>query len=273
MDVITADQIRFFHLTSRIGRLRYLGYSVGLTLLSIVPFGIGWGLWMVSPAVGGSAFAVTELALFVLSIAFGVRRLHDLDKSGWWMLLLIVPLANLGLIIYLIFFPGTGGDNQFGDEPPPNSGWVILGALVYIACIPLGMVAALAIPSFAEHAARDQMAEAVQLATGAENAVTGYVNANQGNWPTSLPAIYPAAKQNPAGMYVASLSAVTAPGGTGYGVVVTMKTAGLSSLIAGTTMEVWTQNGVVWYCGPGGANPVSVRLLPTGCHSTDPAPY
>jgi uncharacterized membrane protein YhaH (DUF805 family) len=273
MEVSVAEQTRFFHLTSRIGRLRYLAYSVGLTLLSAVPFGIGWGLWLVSPAVGGSAFAVIEIALFVLSIGFGVRRLHDLDKSGWWMLLAIVPLVNLGLIIYLVFFPGSGGDNRFGEEPSPNSGWVILGALVYIACIPLGIIAAIAIPSFAEHGMRNQMAEAVQLATGAESAVTGYVNANQGNWPTSLPAIYPAAKQNPAGMYVASLSAVTAPGGTGYGVVVTMKTAGLGSLIAGTTMEVWTQNGVVWYCGPGGPNPVSLRMLPNGCHSTDPAPY
>ena len=272
MDETAPNQIRFFHLTSRIGRLRYLAYSLGLSLLSMVPFAIGWGLWLMSPTIGATVFGVTELTLLVLNIGFGVRRLHDLDKSGWWMLLVFVPLANLGLVIYLLFFAGSIGENRFGEQPPPNSGWVILGALVYIALIPLGILAALAIPAYADYTMRAQMSEAVQLATGAESPVTEYVNANQGSWPPSLPAIYSPAKQNPAGTYVASLSAVTAPGGTGYGVVVTMKTEGIGLSIAGATMEVWTQNGVVWYCGPGGPNPVRMQLLPTGCHSTDPAP-
>lgn len=53
----------------------------------------------------------------LLSIAFGIRRLHDLDKSGWWILLFVVPLANLILGIMLLIRPGTQGDNRFG--PPP----------------------------------------------------------------------------------------------------------------------------------------------------------
>jgi uncharacterized membrane protein YhaH (DUF805 family) len=272
MDVSVAEQTRFFHLTSRIGRLRYLAYSMGLSLLCIVPILLASLLGSLLPAVSAPLLGVISLAALVLSIAFGVRRLHDLDKSGFWMLLLLVPLANLGLIIYLLFFPGSAGDNRFGEEQSPNSGWVILGALAYIGLIPVTIIAAFALRSFAGHATLAQMTEAVQLGTGAETAVTDYVNANQGNWPADLPAIYPAAKQNPAGMYVASLTAVTAPGGTGYGVVVTMKTEGVEPAIAGATMEVWTQNGVVWYCGPGGPRPVSVQLLPTGCHTTDPAP-
>lgn len=272
MDETASDQTRFFHLTSRIGRLRYLAYSVGLSLLCIVPVVLAVMLRLVVPAAGAPLLGVISLAAMVLSIALGVRRLHDTDKSGFWMLLALVPLVNLGLVIYLIFFPGSGGENRFGEEPSPNSGWVILGALVYIGLIPLSIIAAFALRSIAGHATLGQMSEAVQLATGAETAVTDYVNANQGNWPASLSAIYPVAKQNPAGMYVASLTAVTAPGGTGYGVVATMKTEGVEPTIAGATMEVWTQNGVVWYCGPGGPRPVSTQLLPTGCHTTDPSP-
>lgn len=272
MNTVVAEQTRFFHLTSRIGRLRYLAYGLGLSLLGVVPLAIAWSLALLSPTAGLAVGGLVDLALCVLSIAFSVRRLHDLDKSGWWLLLVIVPLVNLGLIIYLLFFPGTVGENRFGEEQSPNSGWVILGALAYIALIPLSIVGLFVFRSFAEHATAAQMAEAVQLGTGAETAITDYVNANQGNWPANLPAIYPAAKQNPAGMYVASLTAVTAPGGTGYGVVVTMKSTGIEPMIAGATMEVWTQNGVVWYCGPGGPKPVSVQLLPTGCHTTDPSP-
>lgn len=47
----------------------------------------------------------------------GVRRLHDLDKSGWWMLLLCVPLVNILFYIYILFFKGTEGPSQYGEDP------------------------------------------------------------------------------------------------------------------------------------------------------------
>jgi uncharacterized membrane protein YhaH (DUF805 family) len=55
-----------------------------------------------------------ELAILIPSIAVGVRRLHDLDKSGWWLFLSFVPLV--GGIILLVWFctPGTRGPNRFG---------------------------------------------------------------------------------------------------------------------------------------------------------------
>lgn len=66
-------------------------------------------------------FAVMILALcifgFVASIMMLARRLHDLDKSGWWMLLLFVPLVNILFYIYILFFKGTEGPNQYGEDP------------------------------------------------------------------------------------------------------------------------------------------------------------
>lgn len=66
-------------------------------------------------------FAVMILVLcifgFVASIMMLARRLHDLDKSGWWMLLLFVPLVNILLYIYILFFKGTEGPNQYGEDP------------------------------------------------------------------------------------------------------------------------------------------------------------
>jgi|LGOV01.1.fsa_nt_gb uncharacterized membrane protein YhaH (DUF805 family) len=52
-----------------------------------------------------------------LSFGYGIRRLHDIDKSGWWFLFSFVPLLNIALAITLLFWPGTKGDNRFG--PPP----------------------------------------------------------------------------------------------------------------------------------------------------------
>ena len=52
----------------------------------------------------------------VLVLAVGVRRLHDVGKSGWWLLLQFVPLANLYLL-YLFIKRGDAGDNIYGPDP------------------------------------------------------------------------------------------------------------------------------------------------------------
>jgi uncharacterized membrane protein YhaH (DUF805 family) len=72
----------------------------------------------------GSGFSplnsITALVLLAPSLAVGVRRLHDTGRSGWWMLLLLVPL--IGQIVLIVWFC-TRGDpqpNRFG--PPPVHG-------------------------------------------------------------------------------------------------------------------------------------------------------
>ncbi len=57
------------------------------------------------------------LAILLPSIAVAVRRLHDTDRSGWFYLLIFIPL--IGSIILIIFFiqQGTNGRNRFGDDP------------------------------------------------------------------------------------------------------------------------------------------------------------
>lgn len=263
-----ATEIRFFDLQSRIGRLRYLAYGLGLWLLASVPAFVGSLLFAVSGVLGMAVLALTYIAAIVLSIGFGVRRLHDLDKSGWWLLLMIVPLVNLGLAIYLLFFPGTIGENRFGSQPPPNSTWVIIGSLAYILIIPAGIIAALTIPTYASYVARAQMTEGVMLATGAESAVAEYAQDNR-SWPTDLGQIYPAAQQHPAGKYADSVTATVSSDGSTYSIVSAMKTEGVTSSIAGATMEVWSNDGgMSWHCGPGGANPAEPMYLPTTCRET-----
>ena len=53
----------------------------------------------------------------VYSFSLYARRLHDLDKTGWFSLLHFVPFLNLILFIYLYFTKGTTGPNQFGEDP------------------------------------------------------------------------------------------------------------------------------------------------------------
>lgn len=59
---------------------------------------------------------VFALGVLVPSIAVGVRRLHDTGKSGWYLLLGIVPVANF-YILYLLVIDSTPGPNEYGDNP------------------------------------------------------------------------------------------------------------------------------------------------------------
>jgi len=57
------------------------------------------------------------LATILPSIAVAIRRLHDLDRTGWWILIGLIPL--IGWIILIIWYcsRGTVGSNRFGPDP------------------------------------------------------------------------------------------------------------------------------------------------------------
>ncbi|HEY2754993.1 MAG TPA: DUF805 domain-containing protein [Pseudolabrys sp.] len=69
------------------------------------------------PSMGtGPISAITSLLLFLPGLAMSVRRLHDLDRTGWWML---IALTIIGLIVLLVWdcIKGTDGPNRFGPDP------------------------------------------------------------------------------------------------------------------------------------------------------------
>ena len=60
---------------------------------------------------------IYALAVLIPSIAVSVRRLHDTGRSGWWLLIILIPL--IGAIVLLVFFlqDSKPGENQFGANP------------------------------------------------------------------------------------------------------------------------------------------------------------
>jgi uncharacterized membrane protein YhaH (DUF805 family) len=62
---------------------------------------------------------LVSLALLLPNIMVGIRRLHDTNRSGWWMLIGLIPVV--GWIILIVFFvqPGDSGPNQHGPAPAP----------------------------------------------------------------------------------------------------------------------------------------------------------
>lgn len=60
---------------------------------------------------------VFSLAVFLPGLAVGARRLHDINRSGWWLLLWLVPLIGWVILIVWAIFEGTPGENRFGPNP------------------------------------------------------------------------------------------------------------------------------------------------------------
>ena len=60
---------------------------------------------------------VLQLALFLPGLAVFVRRLHDIDKSGWWFFLNFVPIIGFIIVLIWLVKRGTDGPNRFGDDP------------------------------------------------------------------------------------------------------------------------------------------------------------
>jgi uncharacterized membrane protein YhaH (DUF805 family) len=67
----------------------------------------------------GPLGTLTTMALFLPSLAVAVRRLHDIDRTGWWSLLYLTLIGTIWLI-YWACKPGTAGANSFGPEPMPG---------------------------------------------------------------------------------------------------------------------------------------------------------
>ncbi|MEV0399682.1 DUF805 domain-containing protein [Actinoallomurus sp. NPDC050550] len=60
---------------------------------------------------------VYGLAVLIPSIAVGVRRLHDTGRSGWWLLIGIIPIIGTIILIVFMATPGDRGDNTYGPDP------------------------------------------------------------------------------------------------------------------------------------------------------------
>jgi len=61
--------------------------------------------------------AIFALATVVPSLAVRVRRLHDINQTGYWALIAILPIVGELLLIVFALIPGTRGGNRFGEDP------------------------------------------------------------------------------------------------------------------------------------------------------------
>jgi uncharacterized membrane protein YhaH (DUF805 family) len=98
-----------------------LGYVIVVVILAFVDgavFGGGQTMMDTSDGMNVSYNAGPLAAIWIIGniiplIAAAVRRLHDTDRSGWFYLLMMIPLVNF-YVIYVLASKGTAGENRFG---------------------------------------------------------------------------------------------------------------------------------------------------------------
>jgi len=94
-------------------------------------------LWVLFTVIGSLATGIIDAAVFgyspggvsplngifdlitlIPSLAVAARRMHDMDRTGWWLLLLLTGIGAIVLLIWFCF-KGTHGPNRFGSDPLP----------------------------------------------------------------------------------------------------------------------------------------------------------
>lgn len=146
-------RINILSIKGRLGRVRYIGYTIGLMLL----FNIGGTFvsFLAGPTIGKYIYFATMIAVFVMSTMLTVQRAHDFNATGWLAIVGFIPLVNF--LFWLI--PGTDGENRFGPKTPPNSKMAVVLASIIPAVMIIGVIAAIAIPAYQKYQNPDASGE------------------------------------------------------------------------------------------------------------------
>lgn len=127
---------KFFSLQGRLNRKKFIVRDIRLgVIMLIVYFFLMYLLFLMGVDVEGAGngiFMVWNAVAVCMGIPLALRRLHDLDQPGWWLIgyflgpivpgsvtivLAVINVYCFALSIYLLFFRGTKGPNRYGEDP------------------------------------------------------------------------------------------------------------------------------------------------------------
>ncbi len=123
---------RYAEFGGRSQRAEYWYFSLFLFLVSVIMTAIfGHPTEVTAPGFTSYHYGLTgipnivlnifSLASLVPSLAVSVRRLHDLNRSGWLLLLALIPILGWFALLVLVCLDGTHGPNAYGPDPKHTS--------------------------------------------------------------------------------------------------------------------------------------------------------
>lgn len=110
---------RYAEFDGRSRRMEYWMFALFNFIIGFV-LGVIEGFAGISEMIGGfwgPLSAIYVLATLIPGLAVSVRRLHDTNKSGWWLLIVLIPLIGALVLLVFMLSEGDRGSNRFGPDP------------------------------------------------------------------------------------------------------------------------------------------------------------
>jgi uncharacterized membrane protein YhaH (DUF805 family) len=110
---------RYAEFSGRSRRKEYWMFMLGVVIVAVI-LGIIEGILGIAGTVGGvygPLSLILVLAIIIPSLALQIRRFHDQDKSGWFVLIGFIPIVGSIAVLVFMCLEGTRGPNRFGPDP------------------------------------------------------------------------------------------------------------------------------------------------------------
>ncbi len=108
---------KYVDFTGRAARSEYWWFTLFMILGNLAATMVDIAMFDVPPEQYGPLNGIFSLATFLPGLAVSVRRLHDVNRSGWWLLIMFIPLIGWLVLLFWEVSAGTPGANRFGPDP------------------------------------------------------------------------------------------------------------------------------------------------------------
>jgi len=102
-------------------RFFFFGGFLNLTIMALISVDIDFLYSSIELQSIITFFWLLFFILAIIALSLVVRRLHDINKSGWYFVLLFIPLINFLFLLYLLFAQGDKKTNDYGPAPSSKS--------------------------------------------------------------------------------------------------------------------------------------------------------
>ncbi len=121
VEAIASGFRNYVNFSGRAARSEFWFWTLFAFIVGIVAGILDTAIFLDGEELSGPISKITTVVLFLPGLAVLFRRLHDIDRTGWWWLIAFT-IIGFFLLIYWWCQPGTPGANRFGANPLPGSG-------------------------------------------------------------------------------------------------------------------------------------------------------
>ena len=118
VDAIKSGFSKYVTFSGRAYRSEYWYWVLFVVIASLVALTLDSAILGYSPSGASPITGIFDLVTFLPSLALAARRLHDMDRTAWWLLIAFTGIGSILLILWFCF-RGTQGPNRFGPDLTP----------------------------------------------------------------------------------------------------------------------------------------------------------